>query len=157
MNKYVEVSRNRSTKYILKHFRKLKTTLININYHLHIVEISLILHGRFNISSVQSLSRVQFFVTTWTTARRASLSITNSQSLLKLMSIESLMPSNHLILCHPRRLAPSICPSIRAFSNEWVLWFRWSKYWGFSFKISPSNEHSVLLSFRMDWLNLCEV
>ena len=95
--------------------------------------------------------------TPWTAARQASLSITNSQSLLKLMSIESVMPSNHLILCHPRLLLPSIFPSIRVFSNESVLCIRWPKYWSFSFSISPSNKYSGLSSFRMDWLDLLAV
>ena len=108
-------------------------------------------------SLVQSLSRVWFFVTLWTTARQASQSITNSQSLLKLMSIESVMPSNHLILCHPLLLPPSIFPSSRVFSNESVLRIRWPKYCSFSFSISPSNEYSGLISFRMDWLGLLAV
>ncbi|KAB0340697.1 hypothetical protein FD754_022907 [Muntiacus muntjak] len=108
-------------------------------------------------SSVQSLSCVQLFVTPWTAAHQASLSITNSQSLPKLMSIELVMPSNHLILCCPLLLLPSIFPSIRVFSNESVLCIRWPKYWSFSFNISPSNEHSGLLSFRMDWLDLLAV
>jgi len=94
-------------------------------------------------------------MTPWTTARQASLCITNSRSLPKLMSIESMMPSNHLILCHPLLLLPSIFPSIRVFSNESALCIRWPKYWRFSFNISPSNEHSGLISFRMDWLDLC--
>ena len=105
------------------------------------------------ISSVQSLSRVQLFATPWTAACEASLSITNSQSLLKLVSIESVMPSNHLILCHPL-LLPSIFPNIRVFSNDSTLCIRWPKYWSFSFSISPSNEYSGLISFRMDWLDL---
>ena len=108
-------------------------------------------------SSVQSLSRVQLFATPRTEARQASLSITNSQSLLKLMSIESVMPSNHLILCHPLLLPPSIFPRIRVFSNESALRIRWPKYWSFSFSISPSNEYSRLMSFRMDWLDLLAV
>ena len=103
-------------------------------------------------SSVQLLSHVLLFATPWTTARQAFLSITNSQSLLKLMSIESVMPSNHLILCRPLPLPPSIFPSIRVFSNESVLCIRWPEYWSFSFSISPSN--SGLISFRMDWLDL---
>ena len=103
------------------------------------------------VGSVQSLSRVQLFATPWTAACQASLSTTKSQSLLKLMSIELVMPSNHLILCHPLLLLPSIFPSIRVFSNESVLNIRWSKYWSFSFSISPSNEYSGLISFRMDW------
>ena len=101
---------------------------------------------------VQSLSRVQLFATPWTAARQASLSITNSQRLLKFMSIELVMPSNHHILCRPLLLPPSIFPSIRVFSNESALPIRWPKYWSFSFNISPSNEHSGLISFRMDWL-----
>ena len=105
-------------------------------------------------SSVQLLSHVQLFETQWTTARQVSLSITNSQSLLKLMPIESVMPSNHLILCSPRLLLPSIPPSIRVFSNESALLMKWPKYWSFSFSISPSNEYLGLISFGMDWLNL---
>ena len=108
-------------------------------------------------SSVQLLSRVRLFETPWTTARQASLSITNSQSLPKLMSIESVMPSNHLILHHALLLLPSIFPSIRVFSNESILCIRWPKYWSFSFSISPSNEHPGLISFRMDWLDLLAV
>jgi len=100
------------------------------------------------------LSHVQLFATPWTAARQASLSITNSQSLLKLMSIQSVMPSNHLILCHPLPLMPSIFPSIRVFSNKSAFHIRWPKYWSFSFSISPSNEYSGLISFRMDWLDL---
>ena len=96
-------------------------------------------------------------MTPWITAHQASLSITNSWSLLKLMSIESVMPSNHLILCHPLLLPPSIFPSIRVFYNESVLRIRWPKYWSFSFNISPSNEHPGLLSFKMDWLDLLPV
>ena len=108
-------------------------------------------------SSVQLLSHVRLFVTPWTAARQASLSITNSQSLLKLMSIESVMPSNHLILCHLLLLPPSIFPSIRIFSNESALRIRWPKYWSFSFNISPSNEYSGLISFSMDWLDFLAV
>jgi len=107
-------------------------------------------------SSVQ-FSCVQLFGTPWTAALQTSLSITNSCSLLKLMSIKSVMPSNHLILCHPLLLLPSIFPSIRVFSNESVLHIRWPKYWSFSFSISPSNEYSGLISFRMDWWNLLAV
>ena len=110
----------------------------------------------FQFSSVQSLSRVRLFATLWTAARQASLSMTNSQSLPKLMSIESVMPSNHLILCHPLLLPPSIFPSIRVFSNESGLCIRWPKDWSFSFSISPSNEYSGLISFRMDWLDLLQ-
>ena len=97
------------------------------------------------------------FATSWTATRQVSLSITNSQSLLKLMSIESVMPSNHLILCRPLLFLPSIFPSFRVFSNESALHIRWPKYWSFSFNISPSNEHSVQISFRMDWLDLLAV
>ena len=108
-------------------------------------------------SSVQLLSHVRLSATPRTVARQASLSITNSQSLPKLMSIESVMPSNHLILCRPLLLPPSIFPSIRVFSNESVLRIRWPKYWSFSFSISPSNEYSGLISFTMDWLDLLAV
>ena len=108
-------------------------------------------------SPVQLLSPVRLFVTPWNGAHHASLSITNSQSLLKLMSIESVMPSNHLILCHPLLLLPPIFPSIRVFSNESFLPIRWLKYWSFSFSISPSSEHPGLNSFRMDWLDLLTV
>ena len=108
-------------------------------------------------SSVQSLSRVWLFVTPWTTAGQAFLSITNSQSLLKLMSIESVVPFNHLILCHPLLILPSIFPSIRVFSNESVICIRWLKYWSFSFSTSPSNKCSVLISFRIDWFDLLAI
>ena len=108
-------------------------------------------------SSVQSLSHVRLFMTPWTTARQASLSITNSRSLLRLMSIVSVIPSNHLILSHPLLLLPSIFPSIRAFSSESALRIRRPKDWRFSFNISPSNEHPGLISFRMDWLDLLAV
>ena len=106
---------------------------------------------------LSSLSRVQLFATPWTAARQASLSITNSQSLLKLTSTESVMPSNHLILCHTLLLSPSIFPRIRVFLNESALHIRWPKYWNFSFNISPSNEHSGLISFRMDGLDLLNI
>ena len=108
-------------------------------------------------SSVLSLSRVQLLVTTWIAARQASLSITNSWSLLRLMSIKLVMPSSHLILCCPLLLLPPIPPSIRVFSNESALHMRWPKYWSFSFSVSPSNEHPGLISFRMDWLDLLGV
>ena len=108
----------------------------------------------FQFSSVESLSGVRLFATPWTTAHQVSLSITNSQSLPKLMSIESVIPSNHLILCHPLLLPPSIFPSIRIFSKESTLLIRWPKYLSFSFNISPSNEYSGLISFRMDWVDL---
>ena len=110
-----------------------------------------------SVSSVHSLSRVQHFVTPWTAACQASLSIISSQSLLKFMSIKSVMPSNHLILCCPLLLLSSLFPSIRVFSNESVLCIRWPKYWSFSSSISPSNEHPGLISFRMDWLDLLAV
>ena len=104
-------------------------------------------------SSVQSLSRVRLFATPWNAARQASLSITNSQSLLKLVSIESVMPSNHLIFCRPLLLPPSIFPSIRVFSSQSVLHIRWPKYWRVCFSISPSNEYSGLISFKIDWFD----
>ena len=103
-------------------------------------------------SSVQSLNHIWLFATPWIAACQASLSITNSRSLPKLTSIESVMPSNHLIFCHPRLLLPPIPPSIRVFPNESALCMRWPKYWSFSFSISPSNEHPGLIFFRMDWL-----
>ena len=111
---------------------------------------------RVSLSSVQSLSHIRLFVTPWTAACQASLSITNSWSLLRFMSIESVMPCKHLILCLPL-LLPSIFPSIRVFSNESVLCIRWPKYWSFIFSISPSNEYSGLMSFRMDWLDFLAV
>ena len=110
-----------------------------------------------NLSSVQSLSHVQLFATPWTAACQASLSITNSRSLLKLMSMELVMPSNHLILCCPLLLLPSVFPSIRVFSNKSVLHIIWPKCWSFSFNIRPSNEHPGMISFRMDWLDLLAV
>ena len=113
-------------------------------------------HGH-QFSSVQSLSRVQLFMTPCTSARQASLSITNSQSPPRPMSIKSVMPSNHLILCCPLLLLPSLFPSITVFSSESALHIRWRKYWSFSFNISPSNEHPGLISFRMDWLDLLAV
>ena len=113
--------------------------------------------SKFLISSVQSLSCVRLFVIPWTAACQASLSITNSQSLLRLVSIESVMPSNHLILCCPHLLLPLTFPRIRVFSIELVFHIRWPKDWSFSFNISPSNEHPGLISFRMDWLDLLAV
>ena len=111
----------------------------------------------FQFRSVQPNSLVRLFATPWTAVRQASMSITNSHSLLKRMSIESVMPSNHLILCRPLLLLPLILPSIRVFSNESVLHSRWPKYWSFTFSISPSNKYSGLISFRMDWLDLLAV
>ena len=123
-----------------------------------VISISLltvkVIHADIHISSVQSLNCVQLFVTPWNAACQASLPITKSQSLLKLMSIKSLMPSNHLILCYPLLLLQSVFPNIRVFSNESVLHIRWPKYWSFSFSISPSNEYSGVISFRMDWFDL---
>ena len=121
--------------------------------------IGFLLNRHINIvlSSVQLLNRVRLFVTSWTAANQASLFITNSQNPPKPMSIESVMPSNHLILCRPLLLLHSIFPSIRVFSNESALCIRWSNYWSFSFNISPSNEHPGLISFRMDWLDLLAV
>ena len=116
--------------------------------------MALILLIQVQFSSVQSHSHVRLFVTPWTAARQASLSITNSWSLLKFMSIELVMPSNHLILNHPLLLQPSVFPQIRVFSNESALCIRWPKYWNFSFSISLSNEYSGLISFKMDWLDL---
>ena len=112
---------------------------------------------QLQFSSVQLLSSVLFFATPWTTACQASLSIINSRSLLKFMRIESVMPSSHLILCHPLLLLPPNPPSIRVFSNESTLRMRWPKYWSFSFSISLSSEHPGLISFRMDWLDLLAV
>ena len=122
---------------------------------LHTLQIYIKMLGKYQFSSVQSLSRVRLFVMSWTAVHQASLSITSSQSLPKLMSIESVMPSNRLIHCQPLLFLPSIFPSIRIFSSEPALHIRWPKYCSFS--ISPSNEHSGLISFRMDWLDLLAV
>ena len=122
---------------VLRHFRMILHAINSVQF-----------------SSVQSLSSIWHFANPWTIAHQASLSITNSRSLLKLMSIESVMPSNHLILCRPLLLLPSILPSIRVFTNESVLHIRWPKYWCSSFNISPSNEYSGLISFTIDWLDL---
>ena len=127
-------------------------SITELDMHAHNANIKIMF-----FSSVQSLSHVQLFATPWTAALQASLSITTSQSLLKLMSIESVLPSNHLILCHSLLLPPSIFPNIRVFSNESALRIRWPKYWSFSFGISPSSEHSGLISFRMDWMDLLAV
>ena len=129
---------------------KLRTIIILLNSIFYIIL-------KISFGSVQSLSRVQLFATPWTAARQASLSITNSRSPPKPMSIESVMPSNHLILCRPLLLLPSIFPSTRVFSNESDLCIRWPKYWSFSFNISPSNEHPGLVSFRIHWLDLLAV
>ena len=128
---------------------------IELLYSLFLHNLVYLPSVQFN--SVQLLSRVRLFAIPWTAAHQASLSITNSQNLLKLVSIESMMPSNHLILCHPLLLLPSIIPSIRVFSNESVIGIRWPKYWSFNFNISPSNEYSGLISFRIDWLDLLAV
>ena len=135
------------------------STYINVTYtHCNIIIKYINISKCINIqfSSAQSLSRVQLFVTPWIAARQASLSITNSQSLLKLMSIKSVMPSSRLILCRPLLLLPPIPPSIRVFSNESPLRMRWPKYWSFSFSISPSNGYPRLI-FRMNWLGLLVV
>ena len=130
----------------------------NENFSLSTKSINLPLEeNTFQFSSFQTLSCVQLFATPWTTACQVSLSIINSWSLPKLMSIASVMPSSHLILCRPLLLQPSIFPSIRVFSNESALLIRWPKYWSFSFNISPSNGHPGLISFRMDWLDLLAV
>ena len=140
---------------IYKNYNKgiLRSTL----YIVYILKNKHLKNALAQFNSVQWLSRVQLFVTPWTAAWQASLSITNSWSLPKLMSIEMVIPSNHLIFCHPLLLPPSIFPSIRVFSNESVLHIRWPKYWSFSFSISPSNEYSGLISFKMDWLYLLVV
>ena len=129
--------------------------MVGNRQHLVISHCFLVFHHQF--SSVQSLSRVRLFATPWTSACQASLSITNSRSSPKPMSIESVMPSSHLILCRPFLLLPPIPPSIRVFSNESTLHIRWPKYWSFGFSISPSNEHPGLICFRMNWLDLLAV
>ena len=131
--------------------RRQQTFHILDPFRLHLVHLSL------SVQSVQSLSCVRLFATPWTTACQASLSITNSRSLHKLMSIESVMPSSHLILCCPLPLLPSIFPSIKVFSNESALHIRWPKYWSFSFSISPLSEYSGLISFRIGWFILLAV
>ena len=128
---------------------------MNLSLEMNCLDTNLVSKGLFSL--VQSLSRVRLFATPWTAAHQASLSITNSWSFLKLMSIESVMPSIHLILCHPLLLPPSVFPSISVFSNESVLYIRWPKYWSFSFSVSPSNEYSGLISFRIDWFDLLAV
>ena len=129
----------------------------SINFNGSIVALHCCVSSFCTASSVQLLSHVQLFVIPWTAARQASLSSTTSQSLLKLMSIELVMPSNHLILCCPLLLLASIFPSIRVFSNELALYIWWPKYWSFSYGISPSNEHSRLISFRIGWFDLLAV
>ena len=133
----------------------------SLTYLCHITDLhfltTFILDSSVQFSSIQSLNCVRLFATPWTAVLQASLFITNSQSLLKLMSIKLMIVSNHLILCHPLFLLPSIIPSIRVFSNESALHIRWPKYWNFSFSISPSNEYSGLTSFRMDWLDFLAV
>ena len=128
-----------------------------LDFSVHTVGSILFCLADHQFRSVQSLSRVRLFASPWIAAHQASLSITNSQSLLKLMSTESVMPSSHLILCRPLLLLPPIPPSIRVFSSESTLCMRWPKYWSFSFSISPSSEHPGLISFRMDWLDLLAV
>ena len=148
--------------------KQLKLKFINMplnlrRFYWQVVMISIVLINDFSewnknvISSVQSLSRVRLFANPWIAARQASLSITNSRSSLRLMSIELVMPSSHLVLCRLLILLPLIPPSIRVFSNESTLRMRWPKYWSFSFSISPSNEHPGLISFRMGWLDLLAV
>ena len=143
-----------SFKYHISQFIRRFWTIFSL---LTICNTNVTLHCRIQFSSVQRLSQVQLFALPWTAVCQAFLSITNSWSLLKLMSIESVMPSNHLSLCCPLLLPPSIFPSIRVFSTESVLHFRWPKYWSFSFGISPSNEYSGLISFSIDWFDLLEV
>ena len=143
-------------KYLAHHSSLPKTKAAESHLDL-IMKPHYILWFRGTDPTLHSLSCVQLFVTPWTAARQASLSITNSWSLPKLMSIELVMPSSRLILCPPLLLLPSILPSIRVFSNESVLHIRWPKYWSFSFNFSPSNEHPGLISFRMDWLDLLVV
>ena len=128
---------------------------MNLSLEMNCLDTNLVSKGLFSL--VQSLSRVRLFATPWTAAHQASLSITSSQSLIKLMSIKSVMPSNHLILHCPLLLPLSIFPSIRVFSNESVLYIRWPKYWTFSFSASPSTEYAGLISFRTDWFDLLAV
>ena len=125
-----------------------------ISAHLFLLPLASICFYHWLLLLVQLLSYLQMSATPWTAARQASLSVTNSRSLLKLMPIESVMPSNHLILCHPLLLPPGIVPSIRVFSNESALHHRWAKDWSFSLSISPSNEYSGLISFRTDWFDV---
>ena len=148
---FLEYSTLPCVKYGLRHFPGLRNTFSFFLLNLCLVR------GHENIRSDQSLSRVRLFATPWIAARQASLSITNSWSSLRLTSIKSVMPSSHLILCHPLRLLPPIPPSIRVFTNESTLRMRWPKYWSFSFSIIPSKEIPGQISFRMDWLDLLAV
>ena len=147
-------------KWLYLHLIKIKSQSKNQRCHVETagriwyVEVKIENEVRVSVSSVQLLSRVWLFVTLWTAACQASLSITNSRSLLKLMSIDSVMPSNHLILCCPLLLLPSIFTSIKVFSNELIRLIRWPKYWSFRFSISPSNEYLGLISFRVEWFDL---
>ena len=136
---------------------KVKVESDKVGLKLNIQKTKIMASGPIQFSSVQSLSRVRLFATPWIAALQASLFITNSRSLLKLTSIESVMPSSHLILCRPLLLLPPIPPSIRVFSNESTLCMRWPKYWSFSFSIIPSKVIPGLISFRMDWLDLLAV
>ena len=148
-----EQQRKETLPFLLLHITSHKTKIFKDNYYELESGKNLWIFKEVEIfSSVQSLSRVRLFATPWIAACQASLSITNFQSLLKFMPIESMMPSSHLILCRPLLLLPPIPPSIRVFSNESAFRMRWPKYWSFSFSISPSNEHPGLISFRMDWL-----
>ena len=146
-----------SLEIFLSHFNKLRKSRWHSLVFRKLVPLLFALKTILLFSSVQLLSHVWLFPTPWIAARQASLSITNSQNFLKLKSIEPVMPSSHLILCHPLLLLPPTPPSIRVFSNESTLRIRWPKYWSFSFNISPSNEHPELVSFRMDWLDLLAV
>ena len=140
------------------HFRPRDTQRLKVrDWNRYSMQMEVKKPGGAILGSVQSLSRVRLLATPWTVARQACLSITTSWSLPKFMSIESVMPSNHLILCHPLLLLSSVFPSIRVFWNESALPIRWPKYWSFSFNISPSNEYSGLISLRMDWLDLLAV
>ena len=149
---YQDIWRQASFRFKQKKIHVVLDWSINLNKRYIIV-----LENLIQFSSVQLLNRVLLFGTPWTAAHQASLSVTNSWSLFKLISIESVMPSSHLILCHPLLLLPSIFPSIRVFSNESVVHIRWPAYWSFSFSISASNEYSGLISFRMNWLDLLAV
>ena len=155
-NQIIKLSTSKKKKY-----RIIGTSLESVTGHISMPFLKITIQAEhqnenkvYQFSSVQSLSHVQLLGTPWTAARQASLSITNSRSLPKLMSIESMMPSNHLILCRPLFLLPSIFPSIRVFSSESLLCIRWPKDWSFTLSISPSKEYSGLIFFRMDWLDL---